>query len=101
MIPISVPLPAELSPITKPVVAPIATAATLWRRVHLEVVALLDLVGEEEAAEQGGGPDHQQAAGEDGENRLVELLSPSLPLQVVEEPDAERAPIGTLPIAIQ
>ena len=30
---ISVPLPAEVSPMTKPVVAPITTAATLWRVV--------------------------------------------------------------------
>jgi hypothetical protein len=55
--------------------------------VHLEVLALLDLVGEEEAAEERGGTDDQQAAGEDREDRLVEVV-PEPALQVVEEPDA-------------
>jgi hypothetical protein len=56
--------------------------------VHLEVVALLDLLRQEEPPEKGGGADHQQAGGEDREHGLIELV-PELSLQQVEDPDTE------------
>ena len=56
-------------------------------RMHLEVVALLDLLGEE-ASQERCGTDHEQAGGEDGKDRLVELVA-ELTLEDVEDPDAQ------------
>ncbi|HKH41617.1 MAG TPA: hypothetical protein VKA41_07145 [Solirubrobacterales bacterium] len=55
--------------------------------MHLEAVALLELVRQEEAAEQGDRADDQQAAGEDREDGAVEVVTEPA-FEVVEEPDA-------------
>src|SRR5262249_21377124 len=96
IIPISVPLPAEESPITKPVAAPMPTAAILWRGGGSAASpASVCVVGggaparEGEPPKEGCGTHHQQAAGEDREDRLVELV-PQVAFQEAQEPDAEQ-----------
>ena len=99
---ITVPEPAEVIPITKPVVAPITTAAILWRRLTLEVVALFDQVAEDQRPRQGDDPDHQQGA---AEHRVDEFesrrSSPTLLLQRPRPAPTPAIAAGTLPTASQ
>ena len=85
---ITVPEPAEVIPITKPVVAPIATAATLWRRSTSKSLALFDQVAEDQRPRQGDDPDHQQGAAEHRVDDRVEPLFADRAPEDRDRPDA-------------
>ena len=70
---ISAPLPAEVTPSTKPTNTPSTTAPTLWRRAIGNSVALAFMEALQESSRQCGRPAQQQRAGQDREQQVVEV----------------------------
>ena len=99
MIAISVPLPAELSPITKPVVAPIATAATLWRVCISKSSRSSILSARKRLRSRVMAPTTSRQAARIA-NTVSSSSSPSRPLRMSSNQTPTIAE-GTLPAAIQ
>jgi hypothetical protein len=74
-----VPEPAEVTPMTKPVVAPL----------DVEAVALVDQVSQDQGPRQGDDPDHQESASEHGVDERVEPVFADVLLQDRDDRDPD------------
>ena len=82
------PEPAEVIPITKPVVAPISDRGDLVAAFDVEAVALVDQVAQDQRPRQGDDPDHQQGA---AEHRVDERVEPVFADLLLEHRDQRHA----------